>query len=113
MNQARSRPDFDPPEGDRHGRWTAPTPTSLRNQKLAKELAQAEAQKQAQKQAQYRNQERSKAVRERELNQHELDQIEAQSRAGLVRSAAAQQLHRSGAARAVPRVPAWLPPKDR
>jgi hypothetical protein len=46
------------------------------------------------------------------LDDEALEEIEERSRAGLVRSAAAQQLHRSGADRAVPRTPAWLPPRD-
>jgi hypothetical protein len=93
--------------------WTAPTPTSLANQKLAQEQAQKLAQEQAQKQAEYRNQQKSRAVRERELDQHEREQIREQSRAGLLRSPEEERRRRSGLdRRMLQKGVSWLPPEE-
>jgi hypothetical protein len=104
MNPPRSRPDYRPPPKDDRLPWEIPTPTSIRNQK---------ARKQAREEAQQERWIRPSGPVRTEPTEEEREEAQRMHDAGLVRSAAAQQLHRSGAARAVPRTPAWLPPKDR
>jgi hypothetical protein len=85
-------------------RWTEPTPVSLRNQK-----AQKHAEEVDQRARWIRN---TKRVRT-EPTKREREEAQRQHDAGLVRSAAAQELHKSGAAYARPKVLPWLEPKDR
>jgi hypothetical protein len=106
LDQLPSRPDYDEPEGDRHGRWTSDTPTSLRRLK-------AQKQELHQERVQAREQVRARKPIRTEPNAKERKQARELSRAGLVRTPEEQQRRRSGLdRRMLQKGTAWLPPVE-
>jgi hypothetical protein len=113
-DRERSRPDYDAPEGDRHGHWTSDTPTSLR--RLEREQEQPQEQPEPQEQGREMTSVRHRSsARERPLTRREQAQVRELSRAGLVRTSEENQRRRSGADRRGLQhrgTAPWLPPRQ-
>lgn len=103
-----SRPDYRPaqPGGKAH-RWTQETPVSTRNRRRSQDMDQELEQAERTRTARNHAEQRSRAVRERPLTAQELEQIQIQSQAGIVRTVEDQRIHRE----AHRRLARWSPPK--
>jgi hypothetical protein len=83
------------------------TPVSTRNRRRSQDMDQELEQAERTRTARNHAEQRSRAVRERPLTAQELEQIQIQSQAGIVRTVEDQRIHRE----AHRRLARWSPPK--